>query len=93
MESYEFEVKCKNAIISILKEIPYYEAYTIKDIKLVWFCKSLKNFKGLFIDNGRNSRYYECTYDGGKDKLYVDIYVKKDLLELDGSQLTDKVNI
>lgn len=93
MQSYEFEVKCKNAIIEILGNEPYNEEYTIKDIHLVWFSKSLKNFKGLFIDNGKNNRYYECTYNGEKDELYIDLYRKTDNFILKGDQLTDKVNI
>lgn len=76
MESSEFEIKCKNAIKKILSEPPYEEDHPFSSIKLVWFSKALQNFKGVFVDSGKNSRYYECTYNGDRDELYVDVYHK-----------------
>lgn len=75
MTSYEFEVICKNEIIKELKE-KYNENYKIEELHLVWFSKTLQNFKCCICDLKSNNRYYECTYNGNKKELYVDIYDK-----------------
>lgn len=76
MNSYEFEVICKNFLIEKLKYL-YNEDLTIKDLHLVWFSKALQNFKCIIIDLRPNNRMYECTYNGSKDELYLDIYNKE----------------
>lgn len=76
MTPYEFQVICKNEIIKELKE-KYNEEFKIEDLHLVWGCKALQNMKCTICDNGDNKRYYECTYNGNKKELYVDIYEKK----------------
>ena len=76
MNSYDFEVICKNEIIKELKE-KYNEDFKIEEIHLVWFSKALGNTKLCLCDSGENQRYYECTFNGNKDELYVDIYEKK----------------
>lgn len=75
MTSYEFEVICKNEIIKELKE-KYNEDYKIEDLHLVWYAKELQNMKCTICDSGPDLRYYECTYNGNKKELYVDIYDK-----------------
>lgn len=91
MKSYEFEVKCKNALIKILEE-KYGEKLAIGELHLVWFSKVLKNFKCTICDLRANQRYYELTYNGDKDELYVDIYEKQHNICLKGNELTDKVD-
>lgn len=55
------------------------ENMKLEKVLLVWFSKNLQNAKGLFISSDDNfSKYYEVTYDGVKDKLYIDVYVKED---------------
>lgn len=76
MTSYEFEIICKNEIIKEVKE-KYHEDYKIEELHLVWFGKELQNMKCCICDNGKNNRYYECTFNGNKQELYVDIYEKK----------------
>lgn len=49
-----------------------------EDVHCVWFNKSLQNFKGLFISIPLNNRYYECTYNGDKKELYIDVYKKEE---------------
>lgn len=91
MQSYEFEVKCKNALIDILKE-KYNEDYTIQDLHLVWFTKALRNFKCTICDLKPNQRYYECTYNGDKDEVYIDIYDKQFNVVVDGKNLSSIVD-
>jgi hypothetical protein len=41
---------------------------------MVWLNKTIQNWKGLFYCFG-NERYYEATFNGDKDELYIDKYV------------------
>ena len=90
MQSYEYEVKCKNALIDIIKEL-YGEELSIKELHLVWFAKALKNFKCVIIDLRPNARYYECTYNGETDEVYVDIYQKQFNAVLKASEVSVEV--
>jgi hypothetical protein len=77
MTSYELEVISKNAIINEVKK-EYGEELKIEELHLVWFTKALQNFKCVVVDlRPDNQRLYECTYNGNKQELYVDIYEKK----------------
>ena len=49
-----------------------------KSVHCVWYNKSLQNFKGLFITIPLDGRYYECTYNGDKKELYLDVYKKEE---------------
>lgn len=46
------------------------------EIFLVWYCKTLQNHKALLGVTGRYDEYFEATYDGDKNKVYMDIYKK-----------------
>ena len=46
------------------------------DVYVVWFCKTLQNFKALLSTNIPDGRYYEFTYDGDKERGYLDVYAK-----------------
>ena len=49
---------------------------TTDDIHIVWYCKTLHNWKALVSTNRIDGLYYECTYNGDKNELYVDVYTK-----------------
>lgn len=76
MKSREIISKCKNALVKILNE-KYESNLKADDLHLVWFAKELQNFKCVLIDLLDNQRYYECTWNGDKGELYVDIYEKQ----------------
>lgn len=90
MNSYEFEVICKNELIKELHE-KYNENYKIEEFHLVWFSKTLQNYKCCICDLRSNNRYYECTYNGNKKELYVDIYEKKYNTKVTHEYFKDKV--
>lgn len=46
------------------------------DIYNVWNVKVLKNNKGLFSTVYPDDMYYECTYNGETNELYLDAYKK-----------------
>ena len=50
-----------------------------ESLKIVWFCKTLKNHKALVMstDSMFNHTYWEVTYNGDKDEYYVDEYKKQ----------------
>lgn len=49
---------------------------TTEDVYVVWQVKVLQNNKALLSTNIPDGMYYECTYSGNKDEMYVDCYKK-----------------
>ena len=43
---------------------------------IVWFSKTLQNFKALVSTTVSDGMYYEITYNGDKKELYLDAYKK-----------------
>mgnify|MGYP005776321755 FL=1 len=46
------------------------------DVFIVWFSKTLQNFKALVSTTISDGMYYEITYNGDKNELYLDAYKK-----------------
>ena len=53
-------------------ETPQFEVFT------VWKCKILQNWKYLVSTTLPDGMYYEMTYDGDKNRWYLDVYKKFD---------------
>ena len=49
---------------------------TEDDVYIVWFSKTLQNFKALVSTTVSDGMYYEITYNGDKNELYLDAYKK-----------------
>jgi hypothetical protein len=49
---------------------------TFEDTYVVWFSKTLKNWKALVSTTVPDSMYYEVTYNGEKMETYLDAYRK-----------------
>lgn len=47
-----------------------------KDVFIVWFCKTLQNWKALVSTTVSDGMYYEVTYNGDKQETYLDAYKK-----------------
>lgn len=47
------------------------------EVYVVWMCKALQNNKALLSTTAADGRYYEFTYNGDKDELYMDVYGKE----------------
>lgn len=45
---------------------------------VVWFSKTLQNWKALVSSTLPDGKYYEVTYNGDAGETYVDTYVKVD---------------
>lgn len=48
----------------------------IEDVYVVWFSKTLQNWKALVSTNVPDGMYYEVTYDGDMKRAYLDVYKK-----------------
>ena len=49
---------------------------TEDNVYIVWFSKTLLNFKALVSTTVSDGMYYEITYNGDKNELYLDAYKK-----------------
>ena len=49
---------------------------TKDNVYIVWFSKTLQNFKALVSTTVSDGMYYEITYNGDKNELYLDAYKK-----------------
>lgn len=63
--------------------VKYFNANRVKqiteaDVFTVWSCKVLQNYKALVSTNvAGDTTYFEFTYNGDKQQLYMDAYVKE----------------
>lgn len=48
----------------------------IEDVYIVWFSKTLQNWKALISTTLSDGMYYEVTYNGDKGEAYLDAYKK-----------------
>jgi hypothetical protein len=50
---------------------------TLDSVYIVWFCKTLKNWKALVSTIIPDEIYYEVTYNGETKETYLDVYSKQ----------------
>lgn len=60
---------------------------TLDDVYVVWFCKTLQNWKALVSTSLSDGMYYEVTYNSDKKEVYLDAYKKFDNRKIDESQI------
>lgn len=49
---------------------------TEEDVFIVWQCKTLQNSKAMASTTLFDGMYYELTFNGNKQEMYVDAYKK-----------------
>ena len=78
MGNEKFKKLCKMAVIRYVNErLEDDREYITKDnVYIVWLCKVLQNNKALVSTTLEDGMYYEVTYNGDKDELYLDAYKK-----------------
>jgi hypothetical protein len=59
-----------------LEKTDTHVAFDEDDVYIVWFCKTLQNWKALISTNLPDGMYYEVTYDGDRKQTYIDAYKK-----------------
>lgn len=57
---------------------------TMEDVYVVWFSKTLQNWKALVSTTVMDGMYYEITHNGDKDETYVDVYKKWENFKVPG---------
>ena len=60
---------------------------TLDDVYIVWFCKTLQNWKALLSTTLPDGMYYEVTYNGDKKEAYLDAYKKFENRKIDMSKV------
>lgn len=78
--TYEkFHDKAIRLVYEYAKENSYIlGGFSPDDVTVVWFCKTLQNWKALVITHLPDSNFYEVTYNGDKRETYIDLYKKFD---------------
>lgn len=54
------------------------ESLGLDDFYVVWFAKTLQNWKALISTDAIQDHYWEVTHNGDKQETYVDTYLKED---------------
>jgi len=60
---------------------------TKDNVFIVWFCKTLQNWKALVSTEVSDGMYYEITHDGDRKQTYVDVYKKWENYTVKDSEL------
>ena len=81
MDSTDMMLKAKQIVINyynIHNDITNNFTLSLSDVYVVWFCKTLQNWKALVSTNVPDNMYYEVTHDGDRNVTYLDAYKKWD---------------
>ena len=81
MDNQKFVELAKKVVVGYFnsrKEITDEGLLTKEDVYVVWLCKTLQNNKALLSTTVWDGMYYEVTYNGDKNEMYLDAYKKRD---------------
>lgn len=74
-----YQEKAKQIVIDYYNEhvdITNNKKLTANEVFIVWFSKTLQNWKALISTTISDGMYYEVTYNGDKKETYLDAYKK-----------------
>ena len=73
-----YQEKAKQIVIDYYEhvEITDNKKLTESEVFVVWFSKTLQNWKALVSTTISDGMYYEVTYNGDKKETYLDAYKK-----------------
>ena len=72
MNPDQFLTKAKESVIKAEKQVDF----SPDELFIVWFCKTLGNWKALISTDVYDGAYWEVTHNGAKTETYVDTYNK-----------------
>ena len=87
MTDVEFIKLCKETVRDYFNgtsDKSDYFGITVDNVFIVWYCKTLQNWKALVSTSVNDGMYYELTYNGDKKELYLDAYKKLENVCLKG---------
>ena len=64
------------AAMTVNLSCEYDDKIEAEEFFVVWYCKTLQNWKALLSTARKGFPYLEVTYNGDKKEAYVDIYQK-----------------
>ena len=78
-----FQSVCKNKLVEWYNEnkeaLDLTQTIDLSNVFIVWSCKTLQNYKCLASTTvSGDGVYAEFTYNGDKQELYRDVYLKVD---------------
>lgn len=78
MGTKEFLEWCTEEVIRYFNSRAKTDNKTLKeeDVFVVWNCKTLQNNKALLSTTVSDGLYYEFTFNGNSEELYMDVYKK-----------------
>ena len=72
-----FQSVCKRKLVKWYNSQETLENIDLSNVFIVWSCKTLQNYKCLASTTvSGDGIYAEYTYNGDKQELYEDVYVK-----------------
>lgn len=78
--SNDYQVRAKELVYELAKSTLDKSDQPINfglhNVYVVWFAKTLGNWKALVSTDLPDGRYYEVTHNGATQQEYVDVYVK-----------------
>lgn len=78
---YVFQDKARKIVYEYVmdhldKSDERHKTFSEDEVYVVWFSKTLQNWKALVSTTLPDGMYYEVTYNGDKRETYVDVYKK-----------------
>lgn len=69
--------KAKSLVVTHYNNIPGGQFRITEDeVFVVWFSKTLQNWKAMIATTYSDGIYYEVTYNGDNEETYLDVYKK-----------------
>lgn len=84
MKDDVFDKDCRNLVVNYSNQHIDKTDNTLitgEDVFVVWQCKTLQNRKALLSTTLSDGMYYELTYNGDKNQIYLDAYKKQENIE------------
>mgnify|MGYP004514167791 CR=1 FL=1 len=79
MDNSKFVELCKQTVCDYFNnnvDVTDKKQITPDDVYVVWLSKTLQNNKALLSTTVSDGMYYEITFNGDKNEMYVDAYKK-----------------
>lgn len=77
MDCNGFEMYVRDAVANYTNRAALDDVVSPNDVYIVWQCKTLQNWKALAATPLPDGRYFEITFNGNKNELYLDVYRKE----------------